>query len=89
MTPEQKSREWAVRNAPILSDSPVIIKNEVKLYRMAKRAYLAGHREALTSLLDELPEVEDDTRNDYNLGRFNGQEAYRENIINLIQNKLK
>lgn len=55
----------------------------------AKHAYIEGYRAALTSLLEELPEVEDDTHNDYNLGRFNGQEAYRENIINLIQNKLK
>lgn len=47
-----------------------------------------GIKLALTSLLEDLPEVEDDTHNDYNLGRFNGQEAYRDQIIALIQSKL-
>lgn len=84
MTPKQKACEWAVRNAPILSDSPVIIKNEVKLYRMAKRAYLAGHREALTSLLDELPDPVD-----MQCSTKVAQIAYREKIETIIQNKLK
>lgn len=50
----------------------------------AKHAYVAGYRAALTSLLEELPEVDN---TDYSAIIY--QTAYREKIKSLIQNKLK
>lgn len=77
--------------AQVCKELGLIIYNE-REYRLTDKGwdYMRDfeRRSVLTSLLEELPEVEDDTHNDYNLGIFNGQEAYRDQIIALIQSKL-
>lgn len=50
----------------------------------AKHAYIEGYRAALTSLLEELPEVD---KAEFSAIIY--QTAYREKIKALIQNKLK
>lgn len=55
-----------------------------KMREIIEEIYIQSHRSALTSLLEELPEVD---KTDYSAIIY--QTAYREKIKSLIQNKLK
>ena len=54
-------------------------------HKLIETSYSAGYRSALTSLLKELPEVDEFRHEIFTNGKVN----YREKIKSIIQNKLK
>lgn len=84
MTIEEMAEKWAASKRQFWESNPISTAlNELK-YEHEKRKYIEIATESLSSLLEELPEVD---KTDYSAIIY--QTAYREKIKTLIQNKLK
>ena len=83
MTIEEMAKKWAEERCSVSPDSQTIELDEF-MNRMYYEQYIEIATETLTSLLEELPEVD---KTDYSAIIY--QTAYREKIKSLIKNKLK
>ncbi len=80
----EKSTEYADGMMGVPNLSKLDNHADKQLHADLSRAYVAGFRAALTSLLEELPEP-----TEMQCSTKVAQIAYREKIKSLIQNKLK
>lgn len=89
MTIEEMAEKWANSKCPVSPASQTIELDEF-MNRMYKEQYIEIATEVLSSLLEDLPEVEEQEERslvtDY---RISGENIYREKIKLLIQTKLK